>query len=159
MSFGDDVTSASFDARYLDAPLPQASPLTVAMCEAQSRELIARRRVRTGVAAQARQQLVTLSGATSIGGVARALAMSERTLRRRLTDEGTSFRELADEVHRTLAEEMLRSGALSVDDVAIRLGYAEATSFIAAFKRWTGTTPARYQRAASGGRRLAIGRS
>ncbi len=45
-----------------------------------------------------------------------------------------------------LAEKLLATGALSVDDVALRLGYAEATSFIAAFKGWTGTTPARYRR-------------
>ncbi|WP_260860796.1 helix-turn-helix domain-containing protein [Mycobacterium tilburgii] len=55
--------------------------------------------------------------------MARHLAVSERTLRRRLAEENTSFRELADEVHRVLAEELLGTGALSVDDIALRLGY------------------------------------
>lgn len=48
-------------------------------------------------------------------------------------------------MRRTLAEEMLTP--LSVDDIAIRLGYTEATPFIHAFKRWTGTTPAAHRRA------------
>ncbi len=48
---------------------------------------------------------------------------------------------------RALAEEMLTAAPLSVDDIAIRLGYAEATPFIHAFKRWTGLTPAAYRRA------------
>ena len=67
------------------------------------------------------------------------------------TEENTTFRDLADEVHRMLAEELLATGALSVEDVALRLGYAEATSFIAAFKRWTGTTPGAYRRARRSG--------
>jgi AraC-like DNA-binding protein len=49
---------------------------------------------------------------------------------------------------------LLGTGALSVEDVALRLGYAEATSFIAAFKRWTGITPARYQRSVAPRARL-----
>jgi AraC-like DNA-binding protein len=78
--------------------------------------------------------------------VARQLVMSPRTLRRRLEAEGTSYRALVDEVRQALAEEMLATGALTVEDVAIRLGYAEASSFIYAFKRWKGTTPAAYAR-------------
>ncbi|MFE3259954.1 helix-turn-helix domain-containing protein [Nocardia sp. NPDC059091] len=75
---------------------------------------------------------------------------------RQLTDAETqipaetelaSYRALLDEVRRTLAEEMLAATPLSVDDIAIRLGYAEATPFIHAFKRWTGTTPAAHRRA------------
>ncbi|MFE2994474.1 helix-turn-helix domain-containing protein [Nocardia sp. NPDC059246] len=70
-----------------------------------------------------------------------------RPLRRHLEAAGTSYRALLDEVRRTLAEEMLTATPLSVDDIAIRLGYAEATPFIHAFKRWTGTTPAAHRRA------------
>jgi AraC-like DNA-binding protein len=138
---------ATFSAAHLDRPLPQASPLTVAMCEQQCRDIVSRRQRRSGVAQRVRDQLVRLDGAPhTAGSVARSLAMSERTLRRRLADESAPFRQLSDEVNRALAEELLASGALSVDDVAIRLGYAEASSFIAAFKRWTGMTPARYGR-------------
>ncbi|OBF03511.1 AraC family transcriptional regulator [Mycobacterium sp. ACS4054] len=146
---------ARWPAALLDNPLPQASEQTVAMCEQQCRALLERRRQRTGVARRVRERLASVDGAPhTISAVARQLAMSERTLRRRLAEENTSFRDLLEEVHRVLAEELLATGALSVDDVALRLGYAEATSFIAAFKRWTGTTPARYQRSVAPRARL-----
>lgn len=144
------VTVARWPAALLDNRLPQASEMSKAMCEQQCHALLERRRQRTGVARRVRDRLASIDGEPhTIAAVARHLAMSERTLRRRLAEENTTFRELLDEVHRVLAEELLATGALSVDDVALRLGYAEATSFIAAFKRWTGTTPARYQRSAS----------
>ena len=153
--YGSPVTVASWPAALLDQRLPQASDISMAMCQQQCRTLLERRRQRTGVALRVRERLASIDGAPhTIAGVARQLAMSERTLRRRLAEENTTFRDLADEVHRVLAEELLATGALSVDDIAVRLGYAEATSFIAAFKRWTGTTPARYQRSVAPRARL-----
>jgi AraC-like DNA-binding protein len=78
--------------------------------------------------------------------VADALGLSTRTLRRRLADEDASYQGVLDEVRESLAERMLATGRLTVEDVAQRLGYAEASSFIHAFKRWKGTTPAAYVR-------------
>ncbi|BBX65699.1 AraC family transcriptional regulator [Mycobacterium saskatchewanense] len=153
--YGSPANVARWPAALLDSRLPQASEMSAAMCEQQCHDLLERRRQRTGVARRVRERLASIDGEPhTIAVVARQLAMSERTLRRRLAEENTSFRELVEEVHRVLAEELLATGALSVEDVALRLGYAEATSFIAAFKRWTGTTPARYQRAAAPRARL-----
>lgn len=146
-SFGGPVNLLALDAAYLDRPLPQANQHTVAICEAQCRELVTRRRARTGISHQVRERLIRLGGAdTGMEAVARDLAMSPRTLRRRLTEAGTSYRALVDEVREALAEELLATGALSVEAVAVRLGYAEASSFIYAFKRWKGVTPAAYAR-------------
>ncbi len=153
--YHSEFNVARLPAALLDNRLPQASEMSVVMCEQQCRDLLEHRRQRTGVARRVRERLASIDGEPrTIAAVARQLAMSERTLRRRLADENTTFRELAEEVHRVLAEELLATGALSVDDVALRLGYAEATSFIAAFKRWTGTTPARYQRSVAPRARL-----
>ena len=153
--YGSPCTVATWPAELLNQRLPQASDISVAMCRQQCHALLERRRQRTGVALRVREQLASIDGTPhTIAGVARRLAMSERTLRRRLAEEGTTFRDLVEEVHRVLAEELLATGALSVEDVALRLGYAEATSFIAAFKRWTGTTPARYQRSVAPRARL-----
>jgi AraC-like DNA-binding protein len=153
--YGSPVTVASWPAELLQHRLPQASETSVAMCRQQCHTLLERRRQRTGVALRVREQLTSIDGAPhTIATVARRLAMSERTLRRRLAEEDTTFRELADEVHRMLAEELLATGALTVEDIALRLGYAESTSFIAAFKRWTGTTPARHQRSVAPRARL-----
>lgn len=145
--FGAPAHLVAVDPASLRQPLPQASEHTVALCEAQCRDLVSRRRARSGIAHQVRDKLIRVDGAVAMADVARELNMSTRTLRRRLEDAGTSFRGLLDEVRQALAEEMLATGALSVEDVALRLGYAEASSFIYAFRRWTGTTPARYLRA------------
>ena len=146
-TFGAAANISSFDVAYLDQPLPQANEQTGAVCEAQCRDLVARRRARTGIAHEVRERLVRLGGGVDMDDIARELHLSPRTLRRKLDEEGTSYRVLLDEVRETLAEEMLATGALSVSDVAIRLGYAEASSFIYAFKRWKGVTPAAYVRA------------
>ncbi|QRP44642.1 AraC family transcriptional regulator [Amycolatopsis sp. FDAARGOS 1241] len=145
--FGADRHRASFDPALLMMPLPQANEQTVALCAAQCDALVARRRERSGISQLVRERLVRLGGVDAgMAEVARQLTVSPRTLRRRLTEAGTGYRQLVDEVRQTLAEEMLDTGALSVEDVALRLGYAEASSFIYAFKRWTGMTPAAYAR-------------
>lgn len=145
--FGAAEHRVTLDPALVNLPLPQANEQTVALCAAQCDALVARRRTRSGVPQLVRERLVRLGGADAgMDEIARQLTLSTRTLRRRLTEAGTGYRQLLDEVRQTLAEEMLDTGALSVDDVALRLGYAEASSFIYAFKRWTGTTPAAYAR-------------
>ncbi|GAA3542427.1 AraC family transcriptional regulator [Amycolatopsis ultiminotia] len=138
---------ATLDAAMLNRSLPQANEQTVALCAAQCDALVAQRRTRSGTAQLVRERLVRLGGVDAgMDAIAGQLTMSARTLRRRLTDAGTGYRQLLDEVRQALAEEMLNTGVLSVEDVALRLGYAEASSFIHAFKRWSGTTPASYVR-------------
>ena len=73
--------------------------------------------------------------------VAAGIGLSERALRRRLAAHGLSFRALTDEVVAPLAKRYLRESMLSVAEIAGRVGYAEAASFVRAFRRWTGTTP------------------
>jgi len=63
-----------------------------------------------------------------------------------LKEEGVSFRALTEEVREALAEEFLQSSHLSLEEIADRLGYAEASSFIHAFKRWKGHPPRAYSR-------------
>lgn len=72
--------------------------------------------------------------------IASELGVDERTLRRRLTAEGTSYRALLDEVRATLAGELLGSG-LTVEETARRLGYSETSAFTHAHTRWHGGPP------------------
>lgn len=108
---------------------------------------------RTALAAEVGTR--TLSRGASMDAVAAALGVSTRTLRRQLAGEATSYRRLVDEVRLELAERMLATGLLSVEDVALRLGYAEASSFIHAFRRLTGRTPYQAGLAARAGRAAA----
>ncbi|MFC9968892.1 AraC family transcriptional regulator [Nocardia ignorata] len=136
----------AFDPHLLTQPLPRADPRTLAQCEEQCRQLVTARRHRNGIAAQVRDLLTHVDlNAAGPDEVARALHISTRTMRRRLGEAGTSYQVLRDEVREALAEQMLRTGVLSVHDVAIRLGYAESASFIHAFKRWKGLTPKQFQ--------------
>ena len=72
---------------------------------------------------------------------AKTLLVSERTLQRRLREEGTSFEALHDEARHSLALAYLRDRRLGIAEVAWLLGYAELAAFYRAFKRWTGVTP------------------
>jgi AraC-like DNA-binding protein len=73
--------------------------------------------------------------------VARALGMSERTLSRRLADEGTTYEELVDQLRRSLAFQYIKTQSISVSQIAWLLGYEGSTSFNHAFVRWTGSSP------------------
>lgn len=145
VNFDAASSMALLDASRLDQPLPQANPHTAALCEAQCRDLLARRRQRVGLAGQVRDRLLAdPSRMPAMAEVAGDHFVTERTLRRQLAAEGTSFRALADEVRDALATELLRDG-LTVEETAHRLGFAEPAAFIHAFRRWHGTTPGAWQ--------------
>ncbi|MEV0027644.1 AraC family transcriptional regulator ligand-binding domain-containing protein [Nocardia sp. NPDC050793] len=138
-----------FDTAGFDDPLPQASPLTAALFEQQCAQLLRRRGLAQGIAGSVREVLLRrLGGRVSQEDVAAALHMSLRTMRRRLADEGTSYRRLYSETYGHLAEELLATG-LTVEDVAYRMGYSGAPSFSNAFKQWRGISPGRFARAAA----------
>jgi AraC-like DNA-binding protein len=132
----------------LDLPLPQANEHTAAVTQAQCRDLMEQRHARTGLSGRVRDLLLAQpSQPPNAEQVARQIGMSSRTLRHHLSAEGTSFRELLDEVRQRLAEEMLISGRLTVAETAQRLGYLELSSFSQAFRRWNGMGPRAYRRA------------
>jgi AraC-like DNA-binding protein len=73
--------------------------------------------------------------------VAKALALSVRTLSRRLADEGTTFAAIIDQLRRSLALQYLKEPDMSLSQIAWLLGYEGSTSFNHAFRRWTGRSP------------------
>jgi len=87
-----------------------------------------------------------LARGASLDDVARSLGLSDRTLQRRLEGEGTSFLEVQDSVRESCARQLLRDPALSLVDVAERLGFSDLATFSRAFKRWTGQPPGMFRR-------------
>ena len=81
------------------------------------------------------------SGHVTARVIAPELGMTERTLHRRLTEEGTSFGEVSDNLRRSLADTYLQEKQLSIKKIAFLLGYSDASAFGAAYRRWTGNTP------------------
>lgn len=84
-------------------------------------------------------------GDPSLDAVARELGTSGRTLQRRLGELGYSFNALADEVRSATAKLYLEQPDIAVSEIAWLLGFADPSTFVRAFKRWTGETPARYR--------------
>jgi AraC-like DNA-binding protein len=84
-------------------------------------------------------------GKGDLAAVSRALAVSSRTLQRRLGTHGTSFQAILDDERRIVAiDRMARAGAV-VTDVAFLLGFSDTTAFSRAFRRWTGQTPSEFR--------------
>jgi AraC-like DNA-binding protein len=77
--------------------------------------------------------------------MARLMNTSERTLKRRLHDEGTTFRALLAESRGAMAEALLREGELALGEIAERLGFADLSTFSQAFKRWYGVAPSTFR--------------
>jgi AraC-like DNA-binding protein len=141
-SFSASANVVGFDRLRLERPLPQANEHVLQLAEDHCRKLLERGRLRTGIASRVRERLeARITEMPGMEEIASDLHMTPRTLRRRLQDEGTSFVELRDEVRLTLAEALLAGPRRSMDQIAERLGYADATSFVNAFKRCRGRTP------------------
>jgi AraC-like DNA-binding protein len=85
------------------------------------------------------------SGRPDIASVARDLGTSERTLQRRITDHGTTFRALLVEARQELGEQLLLDPSLGIDEVACLLGYHDTSSFYRAFNEWKGIPPNRWR--------------
>lgn len=76
---------------------------------------------------------------------------SPRTLKRRLQEEGTTFRTLLAEARGAMAEALLGDAHLPLTEVAERLGFSDLSSFSQAFKRWYGVPPGAYRSGVRGG--------
>ena len=85
-------------------------------------------------------------GDPSLEHVAEQLAMTPRTLQRKLHEIGTSHNELLDQMRRQLAMRYLREREMAICEVAYLLGFSESSSFHRAFKRWTGVTPKEFRK-------------
>lgn len=84
-------------------------------------------------------------GVPRISDVASQLAMSARTLQRRLADGGHSYQSLVDEARRRLSARLLAETDYSLNEVAFMAGFADQSAFTRAFKRWEGQTPRSYR--------------
>jgi AraC-like DNA-binding protein len=97
------------------------------------------------LAARVRRSLLeSQNGFPSLEVVARQLHLVPRTLHRRLVEEGTSYRELLEDVRHSLAIEHVKSGRFTFEQIAYTLGYSDLANFRRAFKRWESVAPSEY---------------
>jgi AraC-like DNA-binding protein len=77
--------------------------------------------------------------------ILQSLHLSQRTLQRKLKEEGTTFKELLDETRRELAKEYVNDTSLSLSEITYLLGFSEQSNFTRAFKRWQGQSPSAFR--------------
>lgn len=138
-----------FPAEFLDHPLTMANEPTSQLCEQQCNTILHGLTQQQGLVDQVRKLIINLPGRVpNPGDIASQLNVSYRTLRRRLSEEGTSFKEIYNEVRMGMAAEYLRQTELTTQEISFLLGYTEASNFHRAFKVWHGKTPGEYRVAA-----------
>ena len=140
------IDKICFTAESVDADLRRNNPSLAQASEAVARDYLANLD-KKDVVARARSIIVARlpDGEPNRGAVASRLAMSERTLARRLSARNYTFTSLVDEVREKLGKEYLRQSRFSVTDIAFLLGFTDQSNFARAFKRWSGDSPSEFR--------------
>jgi AraC-like DNA-binding protein len=151
--FDQDMTAITFDRAMVDRPQMHQHPELYDLLRAEAQRRLDRMAAAVRPASRLRQLLLAmpLSQIPEIAAAARALGMSERSLRRHLAADGTSYRDVIRSALEASAGRMLREPARTIKETAVALGFADAAAFHRAFKRWTGMTPGEYRRANGAG--------
>lgn len=144
--FGTPVTRWVFQPGAADLALPMASPLLEQTYQQLCARLIDEAQVSDDMVGRLYSLLVRSSrGFPSAAQAAAQLAVSERTLHRRLAKQNLGFGDVLDQVREQRACYLLDRSHLSVEAIGEMLGFAETASFSRAFKRWTGVSPIKFR--------------
>ena len=142
VSFANRTNQITFKSSWLDRAANLGNkttyPAIVALCD----DLLTELKSRIGVAGEIRALLLRdIANAPSFAAIAKLLDMSDRSLRRQLSEQGISFRGLRDELRMQIALKYLRTTELANEDIALALGFSDAANFRRAFRRWTKKSP------------------
>lgn len=146
--FGQKHDALVIQADDLKLPMPAADAALKAFLDKTAQQLLRGLPTADTWTDRVREQLAQeLSGGEpGLSRVAKKLGVAPRTLRRRLQEEGTFYKEVLDKLRQTLAEQYLIERRLTVADVSFLLGFSEPSAFHKAYKRWTGRSPAEARR-------------
>jgi AraC-like DNA-binding protein len=139
VEFGGDCVEMTADTPQLDEMFPTQDEELARTCRSYCGRLLEEMGAAQPIAARLRNMLaMNLGDLPSIEAAAKALGMSERTLRRRLAEEGTGFQEVLSQFRCETAVDYLRSQRMKPKEIAYLLGFRHPTDFRRAFKAWTG---------------------
>jgi AraC-like DNA-binding protein len=140
--FGRERNEFVYDAAWLDGTPMLANDVAYATLQDLCKSQLAEFEELKGASGRVTQALLqNLPRSLSFEQVAEMLNMSPRTLRRRLEDENTTFRQLCDDLRMKMAIRYLRDTRLTVEQIADALGFSDAANFRHAFHRWTRASP------------------
>jgi AraC-like DNA-binding protein len=145
VAFAQTTDSWVLPQRVMELPITSGDSRLLHILEAHADDLLAERHSATGLRGLVENKLLSLlpTGRVQMAAVARQFGMSERSFKRHLAQEGTTFGEILDRVRNRLALRYLEDRRMSLQQIAWLLGYSEIGAFNHAFKRWTGTSPGR----------------
>lgn len=142
VKFNQPENRIVFDAAWLDRQPDYGSQINHAVMVRMCDSLLREKALQMGLRGTIREILLpNLAKPPGFDAIAEQLNMKARTLRRKLREEGVSYREMIDELRMHVALKYLSDTHLTVEDIAISLGFSEAANFRQAFFRWTGKTP------------------
>ena len=149
--FGQSENRLLFDATWLGNSAHFGNAITNSVVLRLCDQLLDDFALRTGVSGKVRDALVTtLDRPKRLDAVARDLKLSARTLRRRLQEEGKTFQGVLDELRMYVAIKYLRDTTLTVEDIAVAVGFSDGAGFRHAFHRWTQSSPQEFRNAWKG---------
>lgn len=136
--------SLLFDSRLLKQRLPGFDANLASMHEQMANGQL-KRLLDPSVVTLVQEQLIASGFEVNRDVIAKNMAMSGRSLQRKLQQEGSSFQQLLDELRHQRSLLLLQDKHLSLADVAQQLGFSESSTFYRAFKRWQSVTPGEYR--------------
>lgn len=141
VQFNAPLCQVEINTADLALPIPTADQTVADLCERIATQIAEQQG--GSVSIRVRQALMKhlSKGDPRRETMASMLCMSERTLQRRLTEEGTSFAELVDEVRRELAQRYFQHSDCSPTEITFALGFSDPSNFYRACKRWFGRSP------------------
>jgi AraC-like DNA-binding protein len=144
--FGQQERSLLLARDAIDAQLPTSNRQLAGLLDRVLAEELARLD-RSDVAARCKALLLRrlASGEVTATQAGRELAMSRRTLHRKLAEAGTTWQQLVDETRRDLALRMIEDPRRSIGEITFELGFSQQSAFARAFRRWSGTSPTQYR--------------
>ncbi|MES9968524.1 MAG: helix-turn-helix domain-containing protein [Candidatus Thiodiazotropha sp.] len=152
LKFEAGINSLHLPLDFANKPMPSFNPHAVEQVEKILDKLVQEVRDERSVFTQPIRQMIMESNGEMITSeeVARRFHVSSRTLNRRLKSLGTSFSEIIVEVRYSIACDLLSNSSESMDQIAYRLGYRDASNFSKAFKGWSGVTPSQFRDESTG---------
>jgi len=145
--FNAEHDRVEFMGHIADVPMPNRNPEMMTLLRAKLDVQLAALDQPIGIATEVLSciQQALPDRRPSISDVAGILNMSERTLRRKLADEGESFRNILERARKESCEVYMRRGEHDHAQIAHMLGYSDQSAYSRAFKAWFGTTPQKFK--------------